>query len=180
MDSIVTSRFLLRPFKPEDVSDIHAVMGDDPDMTWERKPWPLELTEKRLMLRIKHYKEHGFGVWAVIDKATGEMVGQTGLQILEGTNDIELVSFTAKRWWRKGVSFETCTAALMYGFQELNLPKIIAVIRPDNTAAQQLANKLGFQFVSEGIAYGIDVFYYELPHSEFALDCNQCRVCHDE
>jgi ribosomal-protein-alanine N-acetyltransferase len=176
MDSVETQRFLLRPLTQDDLLSLHAVVGEDPEMTWETKPWSLERTEDRLRLRLKHYQEHGFGVWAVVEKVTGELIGQAGLQFLENTDLVELVAFTAKRRWSDGVALEACTAALGYGFRELRLTRIIAVIRPGNVAAQKLASNLGFRFVLRGLAYGIEACYYELLASEFAPKDDQYKV----
>jgi ribosomal-protein-alanine N-acetyltransferase len=188
MDSIETDRLLLRPFKREDGPSLHAVIGNDPDMIWESTAFSPETTEEMLTLRLKHYEKYGFGVWAVIDKVTGEMIGQTGLQVQgsswknseesqsrdpkntqPGTDieDIEIVVYTAKRRWHQGIGFEACTAALLYGFGELNLHKITAITRADNIAGQKLAEKLGFRLARKGVAYGFDVFYYELLRTEF-------------
>jgi len=76
MDSVETDRLLLRPFTAQDGPSLHMIIGEDPDMTWDATSRPLQRTEEILQSRIKHYEEYGFGVWAVIDKTSGEMVGQ--------------------------------------------------------------------------------------------------------
>lgn len=169
MDSVETERLFLRPFAPDDGLSLHAVIGNDPDMTWDATARPLERTEETLNGRIKHYEDHGFGIWAVIDKVSGEMIGQAGLQVLQGTSDVELVVFTAKRYWRHGVGMEACIAILTYAFTEMNLSRIVGVTRTHNVAAQQLGEKLGFRLVREDTAYGDPVFYYELLKADFTL-----------
>jgi ribosomal-protein-alanine N-acetyltransferase len=169
MDSIETERLLLRPFAPDDGQRLHTIIGNDPDMTWDGTSRPLERTEETLGGRIRHYKDRGFGIWAVVDKNSGEMIGQAGLQVLTGTTEVELVAYTAKRSWRQGIAREACIAAITYAFTEMNLSKVIAVIRTQNSVAKMLAEKFGFQFDRQDTAYGDPVYYYVLPKSEFNL-----------
>lgn len=179
MDSIETDRLLLRPFTSADGSNLHSIMGNDSDMTWEGEAWSYEKTLEWLWIRLDHYKEHRYGVWAVVDRSSGDMIGQTGLQVLKEANEVELVTYTAKRWWRKGIGFEACTASLIYGFSELKLPKIIAVTRVFNKAGQGLVEKLGFQHMGEGWVYGVKVFFYRLLSDEFIPKLHYYRVIHN-
>jgi RimJ/RimL family protein N-acetyltransferase len=167
MDSIETHNLLLRPFTLEDDVDLYKIMGDDPDMTWEGEPWSIETNRKWLGIRLKHYQEHGFGVLAIIDKKSGDMIGQSGLQFLEKTDDVEIVTYIAKHLWQKGVGFEASSASLIYGFKKLKLPKIVAVTRMHNVGGQRLAEKLGFKYIGEGLAYGVTALFYRLLSSEF-------------
>lgn len=167
MDSVETQRLLLRPFTLEDLPSLHTVIGEDPDMAWNQKPRTIEETEKVLQGRLKHYSEHDFGIWAVILKDTDEMIGQAGLQQKENTTEIELVAYTAKRFWHQGIAFEACIGSLTYGFRKLALEHIVACTRLHNVSAQKLTLKLGFHFVGEDKAYGYDVYYYKLTHQAF-------------
>jgi len=108
------------------------------------------------------------------------MVGQTGLQTMKGSHHVEMVVYTAKRHWHQGIGFEACTGALTYGFTELNLSSIVAVTRTHNVRAQQLIEKLGFPFLRKDIAYGDEVFYYELLRTEFTAKNRLYKVHHGE
>jgi RimJ/RimL family protein N-acetyltransferase len=48
---------------------------------------------------------------------------------------------------------------LRYGFQQLHLPQIVVVVRPENQASQRVLSKLGLQHVGNGHHYGFDVQY---------------------
>jgi ribosomal-protein-alanine N-acetyltransferase len=167
MDSIEIEKFILRPLSQDDLLGLHSVIGNDPDMTWDFTARPIERTQETLNGRIRHYQDHGFGIWAVTNKDTGELVGEAGLQLLEGTSNVELVVFTAKKYWRHNIGFEASVASLTYGFTEMGLSKILAVTRINNTAAQKLMDKLGFSFLEKGMAYGDPVFQYELSKQDF-------------
>lgn len=196
VDTIETRNLLLRPLAAADLSSLHAVIGNDPDMTWEKSSFSLDTTAQMLALRLKHYQEFGFGVWAVIDKVSDTLIGQAGLQVLgsswqveqndllgisrqstvaQGGLPIELVVYVAKGRWGEGIGVEACTACLCYGFERLGLKEVIAITRVDNSGGRALARKLGFSFVREMVAYGFPVMFCALPREAFAVDCEFVR-----
>jgi RimJ/RimL family protein N-acetyltransferase len=180
MDSVKTERLLLRPFRLDDGKELHTIIWDDPDMTWDATARPQGRTRETLRNRLKHYQDHGFGVWAVTDRVSGEMLGQAGLQMLQGTGNIEAVTYIAKKHWRQNIGFEATIAALTYGFLEMGLPLVVVVTRPRNVAGWSLAEKLGFHRVREDNAYGDSVYYYELAREDFALRNQFYEVCRGE
>jgi RimJ/RimL family protein N-acetyltransferase len=162
-----TDRLTLRPFRDDDAEALHRVVGNDPDMTWDGTYRSLEYVIRTVQQRMQHFVEHGFGVWAVIERETGEMIGQTGLQYLEGTTDVELVVYTARRRWRHGFAEEGSLGSLRYGFEVLQTPRILAVVRQDNAPAQRLVRKLGFAFVENTIHYETDVQVSQVAAGDF-------------
>jgi [ribosomal protein S5]-alanine N-acetyltransferase len=170
MDCIETSRLLLRPFKNGDGPALHKVVGDDPDMTWDRSIRPVEMVTRTARDRMIHFTTHGFGVWAVIEKSTQMMIGQTGLQRLPNTDKIELVTYTAKRLWRHGYAYEACMASLRYGFETLGAEEILAVVKKGNVAAMALMKKLGFRHLKDDFLYETNVEVSTLGHADFHWD----------
>lgn len=167
MDCVETERLLLRPFKDDDGPALHAVVGNDPDMTWDRSSRSLEKVQGTVRERMKHFATNGFGVWAVIDKSSHTLLGQCGLQRLPGTQNIELVVYTAKRFWRMNYAHEACIASLRYGFESLGATEILAVVRKENTAALNLMEKLGFKFLRDAKIYDADVKVFDMKRDEF-------------
>jgi len=169
MDCIETSRLVLRPFMDGDGPLLYSVVGNDPDMTWDHSVRPVEMVTRTAADRRKHFDAHGFGVWAVLEKDTGEMIGQTGLQVLTGTADIELVTYTAKRKWRQGFAAESCKASLFYGFTKLAAEKIFAVVRQEDKVASGLIRKLGFRHLRDDEIYETQVDVSVLLRSEWTV-----------
>ncbi len=167
MDTIESTRLLLRPLTMADASYVHRVVGNDPDMTWDHTSRDLEHVARTVRERIEHYEKHGFGVYGVIEKDSGEFVGLAGLQVLKDSADIELVVYTAKQRWRSGIAFEACIAALRYGFDIKGFRRIITVIREDNPSAQRLATKLGFRLVRRDRIYNTEVQVSEMRSDDF-------------
>jgi [ribosomal protein S5]-alanine N-acetyltransferase len=93
--TLETERLRLRPTIAE-ISEDHAAVGSDPAVTWQRQAITLDDSRAALANRIRHWELHGFGIFAVLDKADGRLLGHAGLQHLEDTEDIELGYYLAR------------------------------------------------------------------------------------
>lgn len=106
MHCVETPRLVLRPFQRHgDGEGLFSVVGNDPDMTWDHSTRQLEMVTRTAADRAKHFDDHDFGVWAVIEKESASMIGQCGLQCLPESEKIEIVVYTAKRFWRSGYAY---------------------------------------------------------------------------
>jgi ribosomal-protein-alanine N-acetyltransferase len=88
-----------------------------------------------LDLFIDHWKEHGFGGWAVIDRATGALIGQCGLKYLPDSPEVEILYAFDTPHWGRGVATEAAAAALRHGFESTRLDRVVAVALPKHRLA---------------------------------------------
>jgi len=88
-----------------------------------------EVAEKHVAAFAEVFAEHGFTLWAVESKATGELLGRVGLWPLKGTDEVELGYVVARSYWNQGIATETSAACLGFGFRELELPCVAAIKR---------------------------------------------------
>jgi [ribosomal protein S5]-alanine N-acetyltransferase len=167
MHSLETERLRLRPFILEDLAAHHQLVGNDLQVTWHGKALTLEESRAALERRMQHWEQHGFGMWAVVDKKTDNLLGHAGLQMLENTDEVELGYYFGRPAWGKGVATEAGAASIRYGFENLVLPQIAAVVRPENSASQHVLAKLGFQYVQNRHHYGFDVQVWQLSRADF-------------
>ena len=70
---------------------------------------------------MHHAELHGFGVWAVEEKASGALIGHAGLEHIPGAQEVEIAYTLAKAYWGRGFATEAAGASLSYGFEALNL-----------------------------------------------------------
>jgi len=169
MTVLATDRLLLRPFGPGD-AEAHARLYDDPEVTrWLGDgPWLGEAARARSRATLarfaEHWAEHGWGVWAVTDRASGEMMGQCGLKLLrlepDGPTEVEVLYALERPHWGRGFASEAAAAALGHGFGALALPRIIAVARPDNRASRAVLEKLGLRYERDVSLAGIPAVCY--------------------
>jgi hypothetical protein len=75
MPEITTERLLLRYFRAEGLGPHGKAVDDDPAVTWHHKRWSLAESLRRWAERVEHWEQHGFGMWIVEERATGDVLG---------------------------------------------------------------------------------------------------------
>ena len=121
-DELTTERLRLRPLTLDDLGDLHDRVYSDPDVTWDGTTSTLEETRKSLEAKIRHAREHGFGMMAVTDRETGELYGFAGLQHMEGGPDVEIGYYLARRAWGRGLATELAARAHGHGVRRAGAP----------------------------------------------------------
>jgi ribosomal-protein-alanine N-acetyltransferase len=153
---VETARLRLRPLTLEDVDAHHAGIGSDAGVPWDHRVRTREQTEEVVRRRVGHWRDHGFGLWAVEWRESGEFLGEAGLQHFDGTHEIEVGYYLARAAWGRGVATEAGRAALRHGFEVLDLRTIVAVVRPENEGSKRVLAKLGLRFRGHEDHYGIE------------------------
>lgn len=165
---IETARLRLRGFRPDDLDALCQIFGDPVVMKFISggKPRTREATREGLLRSIEGWRKRGFGLWAVEEKATGLVVGYCGLIRLDDTPEIEVAYGLARSAWGRGFAVEAARAALEFGFGELKLERVVAVVNPGNVASQRVLEKLGMKYAKNAHHYGEDLMYYELAAAD--------------
>jgi [ribosomal protein S5]-alanine N-acetyltransferase len=158
---IETPRLRLRPLAESDAADLYRAVDSDPEVTWLREAKSEEQSRAGMKHRLDHWREHGFGQLAVIERGTGVFLGRCGLEHLEDGPDVELGYYLGRAAWRKGYATEAAVAVLAWGFDDLDLDRIVAVVRPFNAASKRVLGKLGFRYVGAGHHYEVDTELWE-------------------
>jgi ribosomal-protein-alanine N-acetyltransferase len=161
-----TERLRLRPFTTADL-DAHARLYADPDVTRWISDGPFlgaaarERSERTVRRFIAHWQEHGFGVWAVEERASGIVIGQCGLNTLD-TGEVEILWALERAAWDHGYGTEAARAALAYAFDTIGLERIIALARPQNGPSRRIMDKLGLRWEKDVQAFGAPAVYYAI------------------
>jgi len=167
-----TARLILRPFDAGDAL-VHAELYADPDVTryLPGGPFPPDAisarSERSLTRFAEHWKTHGWGVWAVVDKATAGLIGQCGLNHLPDGSDVELLYALSRASWGRGLAIEAGRAALEHGFGPLGLERIVAVTRPEHRASRRVMERLGMAYEADRDAFGMQVVCYALSRRDW-------------
>lgn len=170
MPTVETARLLLRPLRPRDLDQHHAIVGSDPNVTWDGKARTLEESRAYLEAHRQHWDDHGFGMWAAIERTSADLVGHAGLQFLEDTGDVQVGYYLGQRAWGSGFATEAARAALRYGFEVVGLPRIVAVARPENRPSQHVLAKIGMRQVGIEPHYGFNVQVWRIDAKEHRVD----------
>jgi ribosomal-protein-alanine N-acetyltransferase len=148
-----TDRLILRHQVPTDLNDLWALY-QDPEITKYIPDAPRSREEAREELEWHmngHPKFPEFGLWATIHKETGKFIGRCGLLpcTIEGQNEVEVAYTIAREYWGRGLATEAAQGILNYGFEKLNLSRLISLPVPQNIASQKVAEKIGMSFEKE-------------------------------
>ena len=154
---LLTERLEIRAFEPDDLEALHAVYGD-PDVTRFIPPYPtLEHTRRALDIHVREARAGRPAFWALIECESGELIGDTGLGLIEGVGtEVELGYTLGPRWWGRGYATEAACAVRDYGLGELALAELLALVRPANAASIRVLEKIGMERVGTRQAYGAE------------------------
>ncbi len=143
-----THRLRLRRLRPSDEADLVALDNEPEVMRYVGSPRgtpPPEETLDRVRQRIG--ADHGpYGWWLVEGKDDGLFHGLGLLLPVPESDDVEIGYRLARRSWGKGIATEAVAALIGYAFRSLGLPRVVAVVYPENVASRRVLEKLGFAY----------------------------------
>ena len=140
-----TERLYLREMRPADFAALCKILQDEKAMYAYEGALDDEEVQKWLDRQLSRYQRWGFGLWAVVLKDSGEMIGQCGLtlQLWKGEEVLEIGYLFQRRHWHKGYATEAARACKQYAFETLNAEEVCSIIRDTNTASQRVAIRSG-------------------------------------
>jgi len=107
-------------------------------------------TAAYLAKNLKHWDEHGYGLWILREVGGGEPppVGRAVLRhlLVDGVDEVEVGYAFYPSHWGRGLATEIATACLQLGRAELGLTTIVAVTSPENRASQHVLEKVGLVY----------------------------------
>ncbi len=137
----------------------------DPRVIWWAAAGDREASAERLRVAIDDARDApGLGWWAIVEKATGEVLGNVGLQRAQHPpNDVELAYHLRYDAWGRGIATEAARHAIDYALKVLRVPRVIAAIVPENRRSQRVAERLGLRKIGT-------VTHAGLLHDLFAVE----------
>lgn len=172
---IETERLILREFEESDVEGMFA-MDSDPAVHVYLGNKPVKNLEQSLSdIRFiqQQYKEFGVGRLAVILKESNEFIGWGGFKYIntyyrEGyTNYYDLGYRFAQKYWGNGYGYETALSTLQYGFDQMNLNKIIGIADQANLGSCRILEKIGLIKTATFEFENVPCNWYELDQKEY-------------
>lgn len=94
------------------------------------------------------YRDHGYGLYIVELRTTGESMGICGFVRRETLSDADMGFAFLPRFEGQGLAYEAAAATLQYGRTTLGLSRVLAIAQMDNVRSHSLLARLGFQFDS--------------------------------
>lgn len=144
-----TERLFLRKFRLEDVQDVFEYCKEPETaryVTWDAHKTP-EDTLRFLQWATGRYKTGEPGDWAIMDKATGHIIGSMGLVGVEQGNRCCEVGYVIGRdHWGKGFTTEALTRMVRFLFEECGFNRIQAMCCEENAGSARVLEKAGFAY----------------------------------
>lgn len=157
----------MRPFTPEDAEAVFAIFSEPDVGRWVGGPHAtLDQSRALIEQNREHQRRHGYALWAVEERATGKLVGEVGLQLLELKGpETEIGWAIAKPSWGRGYATEAASAWLDRAFGELALDEVVATTLPGNAASRAVAARIGMRPAGRRYAHGADHDLWRISRS---------------
>lgn len=161
-----TGRLLLTPVGGTDRTELRALKADPlVHAVMLGGVRSAQQTDEDLAEDVIHWGANGYGIWAVRECSTNQLVGLTGLQARPDGRGIALRFAFRPQAQGRGLAREAAGAALRYGHERANLSRIVAVAREDNTGSRQVLGGIGMREESRFPQNGFTMLLYasEMP-----------------
>ena len=164
-----TERLRMRWFRESDFeqfckmtfnAEVMRFLGDGKPMD-ELNSW------RQMATFMGHWYLRGYGIWAVEEKSTANLVGRIGFMNPTGWPGFELGWTLARDSWGKGYATEAARRALEYAFTEMDRDHVISLIAPANVASVKVAERLGEKVEGETQLMGHHVLIYGINRDEW-------------
>ncbi len=151
MTVLETERLLVREFVSEDIDSLSAVLSDPATMRYYPAPLDRAGVAEWIERNRRRYRDTGHGLWALVLKSSGEVVGDCGLtrQTVDEIQEIELGYHLRRDLWGQGYASEAARACRDYGFAQLRVDQLISLVRIGNLPSRRVAEKVGMSMWKE-------------------------------
>jgi [ribosomal protein S5]-alanine N-acetyltransferase len=150
--NLETERLILRELTQDDAESIFKCFSNE-EVTryYGQEPFQeIQQAENLVKLFSKSFAEKRGIRWGIERKGTNDIIGTIGFNAWSPIYKRAEIGYEIHPdYWRKGYTLEAVTEIVSYGFEQMGLTRIGAVVFIENEASNKLLTKIGFQ--KEGI-----------------------------
>lgn len=149
MDILETDRLSLRQLTHDDAEFILELLNDPSFIRniGDRGVRSIEDAKRYIETGpVASYARHGFGLWLVRLKESGESIGMCGLIKRDTLEDVDIGYAFLPRFWSKGYAVESARAVRDYGRDVVGLKRLVAITDPANERSVRVLEKIGMKF----------------------------------
>ena len=148
-----TPRLILSQFTEADAPLILALNSDREIVKYVHEPTlkTVEQAKEIITSIILPQYQNNLGRWAIHTKDNMDFIGWCGLKYRPEINEIDLGYRLIQKAWGKGYATEAAGQTLQYGFKNLQLKLITGRAHIENIASTKVLEKIGMDFIGEGI-----------------------------
>jgi RimJ/RimL family protein N-acetyltransferase len=170
---IETERLILRLWRIEDFDGYAELYGDEDAAKHIGGPLSRAAAWRKFLQMPGAWAVQGYGMFSVIEKASGEWIGQTGPWQPEGWPGTEVGWAFRRQFWGKGYASEGAAASVDWAFDNLGWTGVIHCIDAQNIASQGVAKRLGSQILRQAT---LPPPYEHITVDVWGQSCEQWRA----
>ena len=163
-----TNRLILRRLTEEDFDAWTAVLGDPEVMYAYEHGFSPEEVRQWIHRQQERYAKDGFGLWALVEKSSGQLIGDCGITLQEwNSREVPEIGYHLRRdRWHRGYASEAAAACRDHAFHVLGFREVYSIIRDSNLPSQRVALRTGMCVVGRVTRHyrGVD-----MPHLVFSV-----------
>ena len=149
-DTITTDRLILRRFEySDDDSMLKNWIADEKIQSMYSEPVYSTKEEVKELLDkyIGSYERPDYYRWAVIEKASGECIGQIAYFLVDSKNHFAEIEYCIGAEFQcRGYATEATKAVIAFGFDRINLHKVQICTKTINKPSRRVIEKCGFTY----------------------------------
>jgi RimJ/RimL family protein N-acetyltransferase len=144
MTILRTERLDLRELTLDDTDALLAIFGDREAMAYYPSTKDRSATEAWIAWARDSYARNGFGLWAVVLRAEGRVIGDCGpmLQPVDGVLVPEVGYHVVRSEWGRGYATEAASACRDWVFTNTAYPRVVSIVDPENDASRPVAERV--------------------------------------
>lgn len=164
-----TERLILREFVDEDEEGLSDALGDPEANRFMSHPLSSLEVKEWIVRNQQRYRECGHGLWTVVLRQSGELLGDCGpvWQEVNGERHVEIGYHFRRCHWSHGYATEAAIAATGWAFENLGVDHVISLIRPQNHPSRRVAERNGFVLTGRAVWRGFEHCIYRMEAKDF-------------
>ena len=165
-----SDRLILRQFCLEDATHIFEIRSNASVMKFMDSNHHASINDSENFVKrnLENQKEGSGYFWALVDKESGEFIGDFSVWAIDKVNHRGQIGYSLKQqYWKKGYMTEAMKVILKFGFTELNLHSFEANINPLNEGSRKCLEKMGFKKE----AYFRENYFYNGKYLDSEIYC---------
>jgi RimJ/RimL family protein N-acetyltransferase len=167
--SLLTDRLILRELEPGDVDALFDLFGDPVATQHFPRVLTRDETAEWIERNRRRYRIFGYGLWAVVLRDTGEVLGNCGPVWHEINNELQLeIGYHfRRRYWGKGYATEAARAVMEWCFENIPVDYLISLIREQNMPSRRVAERNGLVVTGVGLFHDMEHLIYRMDRARW-------------
>lgn len=158
-----TERLILRELNTSDAENFYKLNSNPNVIKYTGDSAFKNVSEaKKFLENYQNYKLNGYGRWSVVNKKTNSFIGWCGLKFGEIEKETDIGFRFFQKEWNKGYATESAKACLKYGFEKLNLKRIVGRAMKENISSIKVLEKIGLEYDSDTNFDGKEAVIYKI------------------